>query len=697
MRLRSDGLAVKPWHSLWILLGVMIGPLSSVAGYGQVQLLEIPLPSQILEPGANTPMTMSPTSLGDGAVVFAFEVKDVDPLADDLGDVTITGFIIDNLGSATHDEIAQVMVLDEGNNAVAGPAAPVAGPNPNISFRASFSPLTILIPDDQAKIFRIAVRTKGTNDLQSKAQNHTLQLQVTLGFTEDIGSPPAPTNFLNAITDGTPDLVFNGGINRLRALDFTPEPIRTNSQGTVASFEICDQDANGHELRLTALILVQGPLGSARSADISDFALFLAGGSSPLTSSGPPSPNFDRGGAGFSWSMSVPVQDDTCQKFEIKATASPTAMRGRTIHLRITFLVEEPLGTAIHPSVAPAIQMPQTVMIGSGVLRIPDMQISGIRSRVPLEVVGFPNVGLGRLEVQTVSVLFDPQVIRIEELVPEPPYQTSSVRIDNRAGRLNFTLFVDPAQSPSAKAGSRQPEAVAQLIISKTARSQPGQRSILALQVDLIEDAGGTDITTQVVVVSGSVILLTPGDVDLLDGIPTIRDALMLANAILPCLKVPPEPISGLSDEQKRVADVAEPKAPTDEIPDCSTLNAADVTRIAELALTFEAAGLVGEPRRPSGSAAALLVRDLRLSPLGQGLWQLSVTGSGIASVQVEGFDLGGKKRFAASAVGTRLQWRALEGEGRPLANGVYLYVVTVKGLSGEEWRSPVRKLVVLR
>jgi len=74
------------------------------------------------------------------------------------------------------------------------------------------------------------------------------------------------------------------------------------------------------------------------------------------------------------------------------------------------------------------------------------------------------------------------------------------------------------------------------------------------------------------------------------------------------------------------------------------------------------------------------------------------VEGTGVAQVKVEVFNLAGALIYNSGFVaGHELTWNLLSGEGLPVANGVYLYVVTVRGYNGEPLRSAVRKLVVLR
>jgi hypothetical protein len=74
-----------------------------------------------------------------------------------------------------------------------------------------------------------------------------------------------------------------------------------------------------------------------------------------------------------------------------------------------------------------------------------------------------------------------------------------------------------------------------------------------------------------------------------------------------------------------------------------------------------------------------------------------AVEGTGIAGIEAEVFNLADMKVFQQETAGKTLEFQALDSKGRPLANGVYLYVVTVRGFDGKTIRSEVRKLVILR
>lgn len=94
--------------------------------------------------------------------------------------------------------------------------------------------------------------------------------------------------------------------------------------------------------------------------------------------------------------------------------------------------------------------------------------------------------------------------------------------------------------------------------------------------------------------------------------------------------------------------------------------------------------------------ASASAGASVALSQTGRGL-TLAVSGQDVAAVGLTVYDLNGQTIFAQETAGTTLSWNYLGQNGRPVANGVYLYVVTVKDASGQTLSSDVRKLVVLR
>lgn len=75
----------------------------------------------------------------------------------------------------------------------------------------------------------------------------------------------------------------------------------------------------------------------------------------------------------------------------------------------------------------------------------------------------------------------------------------------------------------------------------------------------------------------------------------------------------------------------------------------------------------------------------------------LIVSGQNIASVQLQVYDLNGQLQLQRHNTGSQLRFSLLNQKGQPLANGVYLVMVTVQGNDGTLWRSGIRKMMVLR
>ncbi len=101
---------------------------------------------------------------------------------------------------------------------------------------------------------------------------------------------------------------------------------------------------------------------------------------------------------------------------------------------------------------------------------------------------------------------------------------------------------------------------------------------------------------------------------------------------------------------------------------------------------------ILGSPVAP---AAVPLARAARLSASSPLERELNVPGA--ASLAVELFDLSGRRLAAYETAGPRLRFPLRAADGAPLANGVYLYVVTAQDRTGTVRRDEVRKLVVLR
>lgn len=76
---------------------------------------------------------------------------------------------------------------------------------------------------------------------------------------------------------------------------------------------------------------------------------------------------------------------------------------------------------------------------------------------------------------------------------------------------------------------------------------------------------------------------------------------------------------------------------------------------------------------------------------------QFIAEGLRIDGINVEIYSLGGEKVYESDwSHGNQLRWNFLNNHQMRMANGVYLYVITVRKLDGSEDRTQVRKLVVL-
>jgi hypothetical protein len=119
---------------------------------------------------------------------------------------------------------------------------------------------------------------------------------------------------------------------------------------------------------------------------------------------------------------------------------------------------------------------------------------------------------------------------------------------------------------------------------------------------------------------------------------------------------------------------------PADAAPGTYTLSGSYITPEGEGALKALTIEVTGEP-------VALKVDAVKFTGS-----RFVVEGLGIASVEARVWNLAGKLVFSGKANGS-----ALAIDGVTLANGVYLYAVTVRGADGQALVTAVRKMVVLR
>jgi hypothetical protein len=104
-----------------------------------------------------------------------------------------------------------------------------------------------------------------------------------------------------------------------------------------------------------------------------------------------------------------------------------------------------------------------------------------------------------------------------------------------------------------------------------------------------------------------------------------------------------------------------------------------------------------GPPPPPPPAIKGLTVRAIEAQTLSDGGLRLTARGENISGLEAEIFDLSGRVVFHQVTNGTTLTFSGLSAGGRPLANGVYLYIATVKGADGQTFTTEVKKLVLLR
>lgn len=110
----------------------------------------------------------------------------------------------------------------------------------------------------------------------------------------------------------------------------------------------------------------------------------------------------------------------------------------------------------------------------------------------------------------------------------------------------------------------------------------------------------------------------------------------------------------------------------------------------------------VAEGRLDLGQATPLRVDRVLSIPnpvRNGGSVRFLVEGQGIKGVQVRIYDLSGGEVFGSGWVaGETFEWNLMSNRGRVVANGIYLYIVTIRGFGEDKLvRSSVKKLVVLR
>lgn len=97
----------------------------------------------------------------------------------------------------------------------------------------------------------------------------------------------------------------------------------------------------------------------------------------------------------------------------------------------------------------------------------------------------------------------------------------------------------------------------------------------------------------------------------------------------------------------------------------------------------------------PTAVSAPLSLKELAVNQEDDSL-TFRALGKGIESIRLQVFDLSGARVFESPSVfGTVLTWKLNDASTKPLAHGVYVYLITVWGADEQSVRSELRKLMI--
>jgi hypothetical protein len=691
LTLRKEGIEMISRRVL-LALAVLVG-LAAFIGFtasAQIEATDLGYQARPLNPGATAPTCTVGGTLtwNDAALVMKVEIRDVDYPAQDRSNVKVTHIQVSNLGTAEVGAVQNLVFLDKDNRCIDTPWG-----------ITSWGQIRDIpdweIPDDGTQILQVVVFLDTSADLKNLYQGKTLQLQLRLTYQEQPSGFPSPQTFTSpGIEDKAPETIWNGGFESAADNNYNGGVLSLGGTHIVQEFTLCDNDAQLSRPVLREVWVTN--LGDADSYDLAEIHLYVKGNPTPIATIQIPATAFVPGTPvkitpdDFGYTFT----DDTCSTFQIGVKVSPYAFPGHTIQFHTTVYADEPNGTGIHSSVAPEVTDGTAEVIATAPAGKNVISISTVPN-LPAGAEGFvifrweshdPAAGLGGIQG---ILTWDPDVLDpIDDphnpaddgtafVVLDPNY-TISVTTNHLAGRTNFTLNYDFGLTST-------PVITGDIFKFKVkAKGKAGDWTQINLDlVQVLDDATPpNDLTADTYVSLPRIRLVLPGDVDG-NGTLTAHDALLVAQHIVGLLT--------LSAEQLLIADVAEPHP---------TVDSADVAEIARRAITTGGASVAGAgaglPLAKSVGPIALQVKALS-SGSRSGLVTFKVEGQGIAQASLEVFNLSGRRVFAAAFKGNTLEWHMLDNRGEPLANGVYLYVVTVKGYDGSVIRSEVRKLAILR
>ncbi|MCR4405218.1 MAG: dockerin type I domain-containing protein [Candidatus Acetothermia bacterium] len=681
-------------RKLLLALAVFLALASFIgfAAMAQIEARDLGYQAKPLNPGVTAPACAAGSALtwNDAALVMKVEIRDVDYPAQDRSNVKITHIQVSNLGTAEVGAVKDIIFLDKDNRCI-DTLWPITawGETRNIPDWE--------IADEGTQILQVVVFLDDTDHLAGVFQGKTLRLQLRLTYEEQPSGFSTPQTFTSpGIEDKAPEIIWNGGFEAAVDNNYSGGILTLGGTHKVQEFTLCDNDAQLSRPVLREVWVVN--LGDADEYDLAEIHLYVKGNPTPIATIQIPATPFTPGTpvritpVGFGYTFT----DDTCATFQIGVKVSPYAFPGHTVQFETTVVAEEPNGTEIDSSVWPKMSdgTPEAIVTGPAIPAGMDAIIIH-NPNLPANAEGFvtirwkshdPAVGLGGIQgtliwnPNVIDPIDDPHNPADDEtpFVVLPPYNDdytiSSATINHLEGRATFTL--------SYNFGLTSVPVIDGDIFKFKVNGvgAVGDQTQLELSlVEVLDDASPpNNITANVFVCPGPITLVILGDVDG-SGRITIHDALLVAQHLVGLLT--------LTAEQLLIADATQD----------GTVDSADVAEIARKAITAEAASAAAEALGKATSPTELQIRAVALSS-SSGTLGFRVEGQGIAAAKVEIYSLSGKRLFDSGfAAGTSLEWNMRTAQGALLANGVYLYVVTVRGYNGELATTGVRKLVILR
>ncbi len=670
----------------------------------------------------------------------------------------LTRLTLTNLGSAPADDLGAIngfgpdnlLIYDPDSKKCIATAQAISTPS-GAPFSAvmSFSPAFDL---SGVKTLAIALQAKSANNWSANQLGDTIHLRAHINYQSIQGG--LISNFSTTIESLA---TFTLGLGALSQLSLLPsELISVNTNPSVTqqfrfAVDAANQGRSDPNYGLALVDVCVLNIGSASASRAINSATLTSSATIQPTSVSGTGTNLARetvcfgaglaatggfnGSGGLGVSLQTPpltinsiISAKATTNFTLEIQLKPSAGLGQTLRLQTAFILAPAVRSGsvqtqskIPGGVSPRVLMSQTLTIESGqphlglqdatviikspgqdfppttkiVLEASNFKAPGVQSfsaslsytPVMVQIAGSLCNGIGGVTVQTSSLL---------------PYQTqvSACQVDNGRGRASFTV--------SLKSGSPPTAGPAPLVTIALQAGVQANTSASALITLTVTDTNGNPIS---VAATPGLVHFSPGGDLNADRQVGIDDAITLANAIINALAAGcgSDAFAGLlTVPQLEAADIAFPFTVPKANPPifassdftCATITSADVAAIARRALSASGASALralAQLQPELNPPSALQVRALTLRGVAQGGSSVALIahGQSITGLELRLYDLAGRLVLGAQASGQRLSFRLSDKLGRPLARGVYLYVVKVRGFNGKIWRSQVRKLLL--